>query len=1094
MKTSKRTLILWLFVLSLLLLTVSTSDHSEGDEESIEVDDESDAVMGNATVMEVRHNEQEEEEEAAQLDEEEATQIDEEEEEPTQTMEEFLEFQQAIEFSLTPDMVYNEIIGGVRANLPNNIIAHLSPEQLTFLIKDPLGARLVAGKYMELIPDLIGFLDVNDFNEEFFKHLPVFFDDDNVQIEQIPAIIICSTVRIQSMYRMLNLRGFIEKFENFDHQVALTLDPVYILPHLFNLERVHNPSFYLARGLTFNPDQAGSRKDFILWNISAQLFIYNIIHRKGEFDFEEIVGIALDELKRGHEYFGEESRDLKINYFGIEEDSIFKYSSIFNTETPLLLRDNPDMTISTLSASLGLPTDFESINYVDLSSDLAIIYRLVVYIAIFNPTLIDEVELDRIIVNLVSVSKPADFSQPEFDFFVSSCFRNGLSNVIAKIFNVCSDSSFRRAGETILLSDRAAFDRFVGRLSNVGDRLSFLGIWNRHPLDSSIILTDENFYSEAQMKRMTSSDVDVEADVEADVVDDAPSFPLVRTKRLVNGDSVQRSTAHSHFLTSSQLTSLLRSFPSSSLRRQKITFTVPYPDANFFNDRIDNLLQNVNSPDFGEKAWADRIAAIEDPLAREQYARNEPILHEFVLETFKAAYKMYKEPTITFNIQFTDHEGYGEGPTREALELLSRALLLPRYKIFHYNTRIVGFVPYPLLHPDIMGVLGYINAWFIRLRLSVNWHLPVDYIQFLFYEEDPNAPMQDVIEHLYPDLFKNIDALLCDSTNPLDYFTTTFHSHSPFPFSDGTAATPLDLYAPHDSSSSQYSSLSMFLSGENVELLDEIIQVPAKRCRHFEETKGESSREECSPEEIDLEMRYSEQVALKREIVDAIKQAVSLEIIDHLLLGRFSFIRQFLRSFNKFAQSHVNSHFYSRLQEVQNVEIQAEDIISGLNYQNERLDIQIRGNEDEILTPKQALELILQSYSPKMLRAFYWFCTGCSSLPLNGLAQYPIGVHVTGERLLPSAATCFRLFRFHTQPTLAANLGALQIALTESSGYHYIENRSQVGAAASSVERIANALANVAMIPAPTTAGEENDDNEDDAQNGDVVENDEMVD
>ena len=126
MKTSKRTLILWLFVLSLLLLTVSTSDHSEGDEESIEVDDESDAVMGNATVMEVRHNEQEEEEEAAQLDEEEATQIDEEEEEPTQTMEEFLEFQQAIEFSLTPDMVYNEIIGGVRANLPNNIIAHLS--------------------------------------------------------------------------------------------------------------------------------------------------------------------------------------------------------------------------------------------------------------------------------------------------------------------------------------------------------------------------------------------------------------------------------------------------------------------------------------------------------------------------------------------------------------------------------------------------------------------------------------------------------------------------------------------------------------------------------------------------------------------------------------------------------------------------------------------------------------------------------------------------------------------------------------------------------------------------------------------------------
>ncbi|TEB20493.1 hypothetical protein C9890_0055, partial [Perkinsus sp. BL_2016] len=869
--------------MSLLLLTVSTSDHSGEEEESIEVD-ESGAAIGNVTVMEVHHNEQgeEAEEEAVQLDEEEqVTQLDEEEEdedeEPTQIMEDF-EFQQAIESSLTPDMVYNEIIGGVRANLPNNIISRLSPEQLTFLIKDPLGARLIAGKYMELIPDLIGFLDVNDFNEDFFKHLPVFFDDDNVQIEQIPAIIISSAVRIQSMYRMLNLRGFIEKFENFDHQVSLTLDPVYILPHLFNLERVHNPSFYLARGLTFNPDQAGSRKDFILWNISAQLFIYNIIHRKGEFDFEEIVAIALDELKKGHEYFGEESRDLKINYFGIEEDSIFKYSSIFNTETPLLLRDNPEMTISTLSASLGLPTDFESINYVDLSSDLAIIYRLVVYIAIFNPTLIHEVELDRIIVNLVSASKPADFSQPEFDFFVSSCFRNGLSNAIAKIFRVCSDSSFKRAGEAILLSDKAAFDRFVGSLSNVGDRLSFLRIWNRHPLDSSIVLTNENFYSEAQMKRMASSAVDAEDDVEADVADDAPGFPLVRTKRLVNGDSVQRSAAHSHFLTASQLTSL-QSFPSSSLRRQRRTFTVPYPDANYFNDRIDNLLQNVNSPDFGEKAWADRIAAIEDPLAREQYARNEPILHEFVLETFKAAYKMYKEPAITFNIQFTDHDGYGEGPTREALEFLSRALLLPRYKIFHYNTRIVGFVPYPLLHPDIMGVLGYINAWFIRLRLSVNWHLPVDYIQFLFYEEDPNAPMQDVIEHLYPDLFKNIDALLSDAINPLDYFTTTFHSHAPFPFSDGTAATPLDLYAPYDSSSSQYSSLSMFLSAENVELLDEIIELPTKKCRHLKETTEgpveDSSREECTQEETYLEMRYMEQLTLKRVIVDAIKHAAS---------------------------------------------------------------------------------------------------------------------------------------------------------------------------------------------------------------------------
>ena len=92
-------------------------------------------------------------------------------------------------------------------------------------------------------------------------------------------------------------------------------------------------------------------------------------------------------------------------------------------------------------------------------------------------------------------------------------------------------------------------------------------------------------------------------------------------------------------------------------------------------------------------------------------------------------------------------------------------------------------------------------------------------------------------------------------------------------------------------------------------------------------------------------------------------------------------------------------------------------------------------------------------------KKFYWFCTGCLSLPVGGLGINRITVKFSSLALLPAAATCFRLLKFYLRPNLAANRGALDISLKCTSGYFFIENGVQNGVVGEAADRMTRVLA-----------------------------------
>ena len=184
--------------------------------------------------------------------------------------------------------------------------------------------------------------------------------------------------------------------------------------------------------------------------------------------------------------------------------------------------------------------------------------------------------------------------------------------------------------------------------------------------------------------------------------------PQTGNKRSHDGTIVTRTPFSSHFLSQDQIDSLTEPINNQVLQRTQ-TYTVPCPDKDFFLARMDNLMQNLDSADLGETAWNMKVAEMikTDPGIKDVYEEHENILDAFVQQTFKIIHSVHLTPNKAFKIEFIDSPSFGNGLKQETIEIFNRAILLPKYKIFYYNPRILGFVPYPLLDPVIMGMLGF---------------------------------------------------------------------------------------------------------------------------------------------------------------------------------------------------------------------------------------------------------------------------------------------------------------------------------------------------------------------------------------------------
>lgn len=986
-------LFLLLFIYRTVFASTSDSESSQGDEDGLDVVEDNQDDFG-------PHGQ--------------GNEVDEEGEEGEED-----DFGVNPEDVVEPEAVYLNIIYNGSVDLPINILPQWPINYVQTVLKTAQGARLIATRSDELFTMDLGFLTVDDIHQDFFHNVDLF---GATSLENVPAFMVARFVKEHSDSRKLNLNDFIAKFA----EVSFSVDPVYQLPHLFDVPNSNNPLYYLGRGMAFNPGINWADHDYVVWSISLQILIQKLVlydtYRTIP-EFEKLKQVILQKLEAAKSSrFG----GVKINYFDLKENDQFPPTQVFDGLFVTL--EGAGTSIDSLFASAGL-SNYTEVKYNELTSDKKIIYRLLTYVAIANPSVMREKERSKMIVDLVKAAHANDFSAAEIEYFTKQCLLFRLADTAASIFRTSPNSRFTQFFQKDVANNAAHFDAIVEASSGVAETIPFVRRWPRELTAGIRIANEEDF----------------------------------KTARPANNPEFD-----SHFLTEENLKPLVRPYnPNNSSNK----FIVPCPNKDFFNARFDHWMQNLDSGDFGEVSWKKRLDKL-TPEEREESKQNEEALDLFVQKTFMAAHFMQMNPKSSVEIVFDDSPSFGNGPKIEALEMLTRALLLPRYKVLFYNPKIIGFVPYPLLDPKIMAVLGYLNGWFIKQDIPINWSFSSDFVEFLFYEENTEQAMQQVIEHFYSPLFKIIEELYDRNINPLDYFPTAISTHRPLALTDNGSFKLIDLFAPSDSANSEYLLLASFLNQEALYFLDEIVHVPHSKMGEESKEEPMELAESKMDEPVD-DSEYNEavsrlksQMQMKLNIIDTMKLLASSEIIGHLLACRFAFIREYFRFFNTRAIPHINATFYKELQDSFSQVIRVEDLVDGFHFPLEHLEVKVIGaHEQEILTPRQTLTRVLESLVAKLLKTFYWFCTGCTSLPLGGLDKNPIKVDISRKILLPSAATCYRTLKFNIQPTLAANIGAMRIALQETSGYQFIENRDQVSARATAATNILNALTNAANGP-----------------------------
>ena len=973
------------------------------------------------------------------------------EEENAQRQDEGINFSENVD----PELIFSNIIGGGFEIIPKELFIFLTPEHISRILSDPLGARLAAAHPLEIFTtDNNAFLEFAAIHEEFFENLSLFNISESTQdFSIIPSEILAKAIDVQSANKMLNLKGLIDKFENLNCDLCYDTNFIktFGLAHLFDFESLQNPLYYLGRGISYDPQH--SLKDKTIWDISLQLFLYRLLNEenyKKKGDYDDILILVKAQISESR--LKESQNELfKLNYFGLADSDNFDIQTTFNLPKLLTLNEL-SVTIEQLSEVLGF-TDIFKTDYIQLTIEERIVYRLIVYVVISNPLSISEQERNDLVLNLIKNAPKTDFTDAEIEFLVKRCINHHLGDAIASIFSDTNSSTFKAAFSAKMIQTPENYSNVVNSISNEIKRLPFLKR-SAAIFSSRINLKNEEFYHEKQLKRQQKiTAMEISSSSANAGSDDIDLITTGGRKRLRNGESAPESQIiSSHFLSSEQLKSF-KPLDKPSDNKPK-EFVVPYPDREYFNNRYDNLMQNLDSTDFGEANWKIKYLNLDQKELKNAWDEHEKILNEFVRLVFQAVDYMKNNPRAPVEIVFRGSPSFGDGPKLEALEMFARAILLPNFKVFYYNSSINGFVPYPLLDENIMETLGYLNAWFVEKDIPLSWNLSEAYMKFLFYEEDSTESMQSIIETFYGGIFKNIDALNDPDINPLEFFPTTFYTHRPLALSDKNInqIEVLDLFTPNDSSENPlYNSLVNFLDEESINLLsgEEMMIEESKDETELLESKEDDkfiSRSDTQKTYFNARENFiANQMQLKRDITQIMKSCASHEIIEHLLLGRFAFMRQFLKIFNTLAQDHITSNLYESFQNAQAAVITAKDLIDGIVFvDEENTEIRIKDQFGKLYSPRQTLNHILETLPPEMMKTFYWFCTGCLSLPLGGLKKFPIAVSIWTGTGLSTARTCFRklFFHFNKDESVEYHVEDLRKALSQCSGFHVEEGRT----------------------------------------------------
>lgn len=462
-----------------------------------------------------------------------------------------------------------------------------------------------------------------------------------------------------------------------------------------------------------------------------------------------------------------------------------------------------------------------------------------------------------------------------------------------------------------------------------------------------------------------------------------------------------------HFLSEEQLCALFGA--DYFVEQVGFRLEIVYPDKTYLEARLGHFLQNLESPDFGESDWkANKIA---DPEKDEQ-------IKKFVMGGFELVHKLMHSRFDRGMLRFKGSTSYGRGLILEALNMLGRVCILPFLELFMYDSRLKGFLPLPLLAPEMMAHLGYLSGLLILYDMPVNWNIAPAYSAFLNYVERLDEPLSYLAEYLYAPIFSNFYVLASyvDGGDLLDYIPTVITSHFPFPLKYCKRDFPerrLNLYSAGAGTTGCYLRLDALLPDKKALLL----QSP-----DLFESKTEDEDATALIEHKSSEPSVQERFYARTEFVNAMKPILLDDIALRMKLGRFEFQRHLLRVFRpSFHEMMLSSDLMARYWTATEKPFTAEDIKSGLLFSNEDLLVQVDDDSGAVATISagEAFETILDSCSENDLRQFYWFVTGSHQLPANNLSIHPILVHFVNEKGLSVARTCFRRIDLRVNSSLS---------------------------------------------------------------------------
>jgi hypothetical protein len=651
-------------------------------------------------------------------------------------------------------------------------------------------------------------------------------------------------------------------------------------------------------------------------------------------------------------------------------------------------------------------------DYDNLSTTKRIQFRFLIYLCILFPH--QEANrglLSAIFPKVAAYKRGQDLCAEEVQFLCDLCIQNSqLGSLVLNHYSVRYPNS--KVTKCIKKSLTAKhLEAFANPVSPV-----YLAI--NHDQGKRLILQEESLFKTCRvrndLKKRNSKDISMtrlacidEATEEVDLLsrtaiacpvqmefpksDYEQEISMTGRKRTMDSGSASSSKRHiidlfaDHFLTENEIASLIFADGKNVFFQARIRLL--YPDRTYFEDRLDNFLQNLSKPSFGEIEWA---------AAGKANQQKDSEIKAFIEGALPLIQALSQGPLDLVDVAFTGSGSFGKGLALEALSLLGRACVLPFVELFYYDVALKGFVPLPLLAPEMMSFLGALSGLLIKYDMPVDWMFAPEYLAFLHYAESYDESVADLATRLYAPILENYDkmAACAESGDLLDSLPTTFASHFPFRIAR-IPARPLNLYS-YDVSvkPSPFMRMDVLLNERSCKLL----RVPAFDDSQEGQTEGESKS---------ADLTDSRKVQARKALVSVVKSVLADEIALRLKQGRFEFQRHFLGNFSSKFHELLDFDRMTSFWKSVKLPFTAENMVCGLEFVNgKEFEVVVNGSATRI-GADEAFKQIIAECSNEDLQQFYWFSTGCHQLPVNGLDSNPISVRFLHNRM-SLAQTCFR--------------------------------------------------------------------------------------